>query len=57
MRAYRNERPRNVDYYWRNRDLEMQRVRVRQAGMVELLRDLRRVGDGRRDAVRPADRW
>ena len=43
MRAYRNERPRNVDYYWRNRDLEMQRVRVRQAGMVELLRDLRRV--------------
>ena len=46
MRVRRDERPRNVDYYRRNRDLEIQRVRVRQAGMVELLRDLRRVPCG-----------
>ena len=38
-----SQRPYNVEYYRRNRDLEIQRVRVRQAGMVELLRDLRRV--------------
>jgi L-lysine 2,3-aminomutase len=43
MRARGSQRAQNVDYYARNRDLEMQRVRVRQAGMVELLRDLRRV--------------
>lgn len=42
-RRARNQRPYNVEYYRRNRDLELQRVRVRQAGMVELLRDLRRV--------------
>ena len=38
-----SQRPYNVEYYRRNHDLELQRVRVRQAGMVELLRDLRRV--------------
>jgi hypothetical protein len=43
MRARPSQRPYNVEYYRRNRDLELQRVRVRQAGMVELLRDLRRV--------------
>ena len=37
------QRPYNVEYYRRNRGLELQRVRVRQAGMVDLLRDLRRV--------------
>jgi hypothetical protein len=41
--ARRSQRPYNVEYYRRNRDLEIARVRVRQAGMVELLRDLRRV--------------
>jgi hypothetical protein len=43
VRVRRSQRPYNVEYYQRNRDLELQRVRVRQAGMVELLRDLRRV--------------
>jgi hypothetical protein len=43
MRARASQRPYNVEYYRRNRDLELQRVRVRQSGMVELLRDLRRV--------------
>jgi hypothetical protein len=43
MRVRPSQRPYNVEYYRRNRDLELQRVRVRQAGMVELLRDLRRV--------------
>ncbi|HSK92972.1 MAG TPA: hypothetical protein VLA76_02800 [Candidatus Angelobacter sp.] len=43
MRARASQRPYNVEYYRRNRELELQRVRVRQAGMVELLRDLRRV--------------
>lgn len=43
MRIRPSQRPRNVDYYWRNRDLEIQRVRARQADMVELLRDVRRV--------------
>ena len=43
MRPRPSQRPYNVEYYRRNRDLELQRVRVRQAGMVELLRDLRRV--------------
>lgn len=38
-----SQRAYNVEYYRRNRDLELQRVRVRQAGMVEMLRDLRRV--------------
>jgi hypothetical protein len=38
-----SQRPYNVEYYRRNRELELQRVRVRQTGMVELLRDLRRV--------------
>lgn len=38
-----SQRAYNVAYYRRNRDLERHRVRVRQAGMVELLRDLRRV--------------
>ena len=43
MRSRPSQRTYNVEYYARNRDLELQRVRVRQAGMVELLRDLRRV--------------
>jgi formate-dependent nitrite reductase cytochrome c552 subunit len=43
MRARASQRDYNVAYYQRNRDLEIERVRVRQAGMVELLRDLRRV--------------
>ena len=43
MRTRASQRPYNVEYYRRNRDLELQRVRVRQTGMVELLRDLRRV--------------
>lgn len=43
MALRRSQRPYNVAYYQRNRELELQRVRVRQAGMVELLRDLRRV--------------
>jgi hypothetical protein len=43
MRIRPSQRPYNVEYYRRNRDLERERVRVRQAGMVELLRDLRRV--------------
>ena len=38
-----SQRPYNVAYYQRNRQLEIERVRVRQAGMVDLLRDLRRV--------------
>jgi hypothetical protein len=43
VRPRPSQRPYNVEYYRRNRDQELQRVRVRQAGMVELLRDLRRV--------------
>lgn len=43
MRARPSQRPYNVEYYRRNRDIELRRVRVRQDGMVELLRDLRRV--------------
>ncbi len=39
----RNQRPTNVDYYRRNREREHARVRVRQIGQLELLRDLRRV--------------
>jgi hypothetical protein len=43
VRVRPSQRPYNIEYYWRNRNLELERVRVRQAGMVELLRDLRRV--------------
>lgn len=43
MRARPSQRPYNVEYYRRNRDLELERVRVRQAGMVDLLRELRQV--------------
>jgi hypothetical protein len=43
VRVRPSQRPYNIDYYRRNRELELQRVRVRQAGMVDLLRDLRRV--------------
>jgi hypothetical protein len=39
----RNQRPTNVDYYRRNREREHARIRVRQIGQLELLRDLRRV--------------
>ena len=35
------QRSANVAYYWRNRDLERERVRSRQHGTVDLLRDLR----------------
>jgi hypothetical protein len=42
MSKRRSQRPYNVEYYWRNRGLELHRVRVRQTGMVELLRDIRR---------------
>lgn len=35
------QRPANVAYYWRNRALEIERVRARQAGTVDLLRELR----------------
>ena len=37
----RSQRAANVEYYRRNRDLELARVRERQLGTVELLRDLR----------------
>lgn len=43
MRIRPSQRPYNVAYYQRNREIELERVRVRQAGMVELLRDVRRV--------------
>ncbi len=43
MQVRPSQRQYNVEYYRRNRDRELHRVRVRQAGMVELLRDLRRV--------------
>ena len=39
----RNQRPTNVSYYWRNREAEIFRVRVRQAGTVEMLREWRDV--------------
>lgn len=39
--AERNQRPANVAYYQRNRSLELARVRVRQYGTLELLRELR----------------
>lgn len=37
----RNQRAANVDYYRRNRALEIARVRIRQHGTVEMLRELR----------------
>jgi hypothetical protein len=37
----RSQRPQNVAYYRRNRELETERIRSRQAGTVELLRALR----------------
>ena len=43
MARIRNQRPTNVAYYWRNRESEIHRVRVRQDGMVELIRELRSV--------------
>ena len=39
--ARQSQRAANVAYYRRNRGIENQRVRVRQAGAVELLRELR----------------
>jgi hypothetical protein len=36
-----SQRPANVDYYARNRSFEQERIRVRQRGTVELLRELR----------------
>ena len=38
-----SQRANNVAYYRRNREMEIARVRIRQAGTVEMLRDLRRV--------------
>lgn len=43
MARVRNQRPTNVDYYRRNRAQELFRVRVRQAGTTEMLRELRQV--------------
>jgi len=43
MRKRGSQRAANVAYYWRNRDLELNRVKVRQAGTIELLRELRDV--------------
>jgi hypothetical protein len=39
--ARRDQRPANVAYYRRNREFEIARVRVRQHGTVDLLRELR----------------
>lgn len=41
MMARRDQRQANAAYYARNRDLERERVRVRQHGAVELLRERR----------------
>ena len=38
-----SQRAANVAYYWRNRDIEIARVRLRQAGTVHMLRQLRNV--------------
>lgn len=43
MPPVRNQRPTNVDYYRRNRDREIFRVRIRQTGTVEMLREWRQV--------------
>ncbi len=43
MVRVRNQRPTNVDYYRRNREQEIFRVRARQAGTTEMLREWRRV--------------
>jgi hypothetical protein len=39
----KSQRAANVEYYRRNRGLEWSRIRIRQAGAIEMLRDLRRV--------------
>jgi formate-dependent nitrite reductase cytochrome c552 subunit len=39
----KSQRATNVAYYWRNREFEIERVRVRQNGAVEMLRELREV--------------
>ncbi len=38
-----SQRAANVAYCWRNRDIEIARVRLRQDGTVHMLRELRRV--------------
>lgn len=38
-----SQRPNNVAYYWRNREMEISRVRIRQAATLEMLRELRQV--------------
>ena len=43
MPRVRNQRPTNVDYYRRNREQEIFRVRARQAGTTEMLREWRQV--------------
>src|SRR5262245_17487466 len=43
MPRIRNQRPTNVDYYRRNREQELFRVKARQAGTREMLRELRDV--------------
>jgi formate-dependent nitrite reductase cytochrome c552 subunit len=42
MPRIRDQRANNVDVYRRNREREHARIRIRQAGQLELLRDLRR---------------
>ena len=43
MSSRPSQRPNNVAYYWRNREMEIARVRIRQQGTVEMLRELRHV--------------
>jgi hypothetical protein len=43
MPRVRNQRPTNVEYYRRNREQEIFRVRARQAGTTEMLREWRQV--------------
>jgi len=43
MSSRPSQRANNVAYYWRNREMEIARVRIRQQGTVEMLRELRQV--------------
>lgn len=43
QRTRPSQRAANVAYYWRNRDIEIARVRLRQDGTVHMLRELRNV--------------
>lgn len=42
MQPRPSQRPTNVAYYWRNREKEIERVTVRQAATMSLLRELRK---------------